>query len=214
MARFLHMADLHLGRALHQVRLLDDQRLALEGILGLLETLEPKVDAVLMAGDVYDRSMPPTEAVTLLTWFIGRVVNDFEIQVVMIPGNHDSAERMGFLANLTKDLVHIAPPLQSEIHPLVLADEHGSIDIFALPFLDPSLVRAVTGETEVNNPPTAMAAMVARMVASTALCCACETRTDWRGWTAVVALLSRSCCRGRRGGGARSRRRRQRGRRR
>jgi exonuclease SbcD len=166
MARFFHIADLHLGRTLHQVRLLDDQRVALEGVLEELRLSEPKVDALLIAGDVYDRSVPPTEAVALLKWFIYEVAVELGVQVVMIPGNHDSAERMGFTAGLTRKILHIAPPITGEIHPLVLHDEHGPIDIFALPFLDPPLVREVTGDESVKDHRTATATMVERMVST------------------------------------------------
>ncbi len=163
MARFLHIGDLHLGRTLHQVRLLDDQRHALEGVLTIIEQSEPKIDAVLIAGDVYDRSVPPTEAVSLLTWFINELANTQGVQVVMIPGNHDSAERMGFMAGLTKDIVHIAPPAESDPKPLIIKDDHGSIDIFAIPFLDPPLVRSITGDDDVKDQQTAMDAIVERL---------------------------------------------------
>lgn len=166
MARLFHIADLHLGRTLHQVRLLEDQRVALEEVLDALRASEPKVDALLIAGDVYDRSVPPTEAVALLKWFIHEVAIELEIQVVMIPGNHDSAERMGFTAGLTREILHIAPPITGEIQPLVLLDEHGPIDIFALPFLDPPLVREVTGEETVKDHGSATQVMVERMVAA------------------------------------------------
>jgi DNA repair protein SbcD/Mre11 len=165
MARFLHIADLHLGRTLHQVRLLEDQRYALEGILSIIRDAAPKIDAVLIAGDVYDRSVPPAEAVTLLNWFIDEVANTLGVQVVMIPGNHDSAERMGFMAGLTKEVVHIAPPADAHPSPLIIHDEHGPLDIFALPFLDPPLIRSITGDAAVKDQQTAMDAMVERMIA-------------------------------------------------
>jgi DNA repair protein SbcD/Mre11 len=166
MARFFHIADLHLGRTLHQVRLLDDQRRALEGVLAAMEASAPRVDALLIAGDVYDRSVPPTEAVNLLKWFIHQVAIVQGVQVVMIPGNHDSAERMGFTAGLTREILHIAPPITAQIQPLVLQDAHGPIDIFALPFLDPPLVREVTGDETVRDHGSATQVMVERMVAT------------------------------------------------
>ena len=160
MARFLHIADLHLGRTLHHVRLLQDQRIALQGIETLLRTLQPKVDALLIAGDVFDRSVPPTEAVTLLNEFVQTVAGELGIQVVMIPGNHDSAARMGFMSALTKDILHIAPPVHPEPQPVRMQDEHGEVEIYALPFLDPPLVRSVLNEPEVKDHQTAMDAML------------------------------------------------------
>lgn len=164
MARFFHIADLHLGRTLHQVRLLEDQRHALQQVLTAIEHSDRKVDALLIAGDVYDRSVPPTEAVELLKWFIHEVAIERGVQVVMIPGNHDSAERMGFTAGLTREILHIAPPITSEIQPLVMEDEFGPIDVFALPFLDPPLVREVTGDTEVRDHHSATQVMVNRIL--------------------------------------------------
>lgn len=164
MARFLQLADLHLGRTLHHARLLDDQRHALEGVLAMIRDAEPAIDAVLIAGDVYDRSIPPAEAITLLNWFINQVANTLGVQIVMIPGNHDSAIRMGFMAGLTREIVHIAGPISPSPSPLVITDAHGPIDIFALPFLEPAEVRAVTGDDTARDQQTAMDLMVQRMV--------------------------------------------------
>ncbi len=164
MARFLKLADLHLGRTLHHARLLEDQRYALEGVLSLIRDADPAIDAVLIAGDVYDRAIPPAEAITLLNWFISEVANTLDVQVVMIPGNHDSAVRMGFMAGLTRDVVHISGPITDAPTPLVIEDEHGPIDIFALPFLEPAEVRSITGEETVKDQQTAMEAMVQRML--------------------------------------------------
>ena len=164
MARFLQLADLHLGRTLHHARLLDDQRHALEGVLGMIRDAEPAIDAVLIAGDVYDRSIPPAEAITLLNWFINEVANTLGVQIVMIPGNHDSAIRMGFMAGLTREIVHIAGPVSPSPSPLVITDNHGPVDIFALPFLEPSEVRAVTGDDTARDQQTAMDVMVQRMM--------------------------------------------------
>ena len=165
MARFLHIADLHLGRTLHNVSLLDDQVAVLRQIETFLRESSPAVDAILLAGDIYDRSIPPTDAINVLNDFLNHVAGDLGIQTIMIPGNHDSAERLGFAAALTKPTLHIAPPLTAAIKPVVINDDAGPIDIFPLPFLDPTLVRSITGNPEVRDQDSAMSEMVSRIIA-------------------------------------------------
>ena len=95
--RFLHLSDLHLGKRVCEFSMLDDQRYILEEILSLLDT--HPVDAVLLAGDLYDKPVPPAEAVRLLDWFLTELA-DRKLPVFAISGNHDSAERIAFGAHL------------------------------------------------------------------------------------------------------------------
>ena len=95
--RFLHLSDLHLGKRVCEFSMLDDQRYILEQILSLLDTRP--VDAVLLAGDLYDKPVPPAEAVRLLDWFLTELA-DRKLPVFAISGNHDSAERVAFGAHL------------------------------------------------------------------------------------------------------------------
>ena len=88
MATFIHTADLHLGRQLYGERLLEDQRVVLDQLAALVEERRPT--ALLIAGDVYDRSVPPAEAVELLDDLVVRIAGELETPVVMIPGNHDN----------------------------------------------------------------------------------------------------------------------------
>ena len=96
--RFLHTADWHLGRLFHARSLIEDQSHVLDQFVALVRDLRP--DAVLIAGDVYDRAVPPPEAVALLDDVLARIVVDAGVPVVMIAGNHDSAQRLGFGARL------------------------------------------------------------------------------------------------------------------
>ena len=96
--RFIHTSDWHLGKVLHQHSLLEDQQHALEQLFQILVDTRP--DALLIAGDVYDRSVPPADAVRVLDDFLSRVSLDLQLAVVMIAGNHDGAERLGFGARL------------------------------------------------------------------------------------------------------------------
>ena len=122
--RLLHSADWHLGRQFHNVSLLEDQAYVLEQIVSLAR--ERQVDVVVIAGDIYDRAVPPAEAVTLLNSVLEQLVDEAGIPVVMISGNHDSAERLAFGQKLmSTDGFHVFGPLSSAVEPLVLSDDHG-----------------------------------------------------------------------------------------
>ncbi|EDQ00136.1 exonuclease SbcD, putative [Shewanella benthica KT99] len=92
--KFIHTSDWHIGRQLHNQNLLEDQRFVLNQILDF--AVEHDVDAVIIAGDIYDRSIPPANAVALLDEVVNRLVNELKIPIIMIAGNHDGHERLGF----------------------------------------------------------------------------------------------------------------------
>ena len=113
--RFLHLSDLHLGKRVCEFSMLDDQRYILEEILSLLDTRP--VDAVLLAGDLYDKPVPPAEAVRLLDWFLTELA-DRKLPVFAISGNHDSAERIAPGANqLAGSQVYVFPVFKSSFWP-------------------------------------------------------------------------------------------------
>ncbi len=159
MATFVHTADLHLGRQLYGERLLEDQRIVLEQLIELVEQRKPT--ALLIAGDVYDRSVPPAEAVDLLDDLVVRVAGQLNTPVILIPGNHDSADRLGFGARLLQSgQLHIAGQMPAQIAPVILSDDHGEIAVFAIPFLEPARVRGITGRDDVRDQQTAWAAVM------------------------------------------------------
>lgn len=164
MARFLHTADLHLGKILYNERLLDDQAAMLASVLSLIDSQRP--DALLIAGDVFDRSVPPSEAVELMDNFLHAVCNERAVPIVMIPGNHDSADRVGFGARLLDDTVHIVSTLERTDTPFVVEDEHGPVHVFGLPFLEPARVRAWLDDDTIRDHNSATHAMVARIRSS------------------------------------------------
>ena len=167
MARFIHAADLHLGRLLHNQRLLEDQQHALGQLHALVAAQRPH--ALLLAGDIYDRAVPPKEAVELLDGFLCQIVLELEVPVVLIAGNHDSAERIGFGSRLLDSRgLHIAGGLQADPEPLIVHDDHGPVEVFALPFLEPARVRALLHDDTIRDQQSAMAAMVARVHAVSA----------------------------------------------
>ncbi|MGO4812317.1 exonuclease SbcCD subunit D [Cupriavidus sp. 2MCAB6] len=142
--RFLHTADWHLGRVFHARSLLEDQAWVLDQFVALVRDARP--DAVLIAGDVYDRAVPPPEAVALLDDVLARIVVDAGVPVVMISGNHDSAQRLGFGARLlTAQGLHVAGRTEREATCVTLSDPDGEVKIYALPYAEPAAVRDAFG---------------------------------------------------------------------
>ncbi|WP_186426722.1 exonuclease SbcCD subunit D [Cupriavidus metallidurans] len=142
--RFLHTADWHLGRLFHARSLIEDQSHVLDQFVALVRDLRP--DAVLIAGDVYDRAVPPPEAVALLDDVLARIVVDAGVPVVMIAGNHDSAQRLGFGARLLAARgLHVAGRTGPETSCVTLHDAHGEVRIYALPYAEPAAVRDALG---------------------------------------------------------------------
>ncbi len=147
--KFFHLSDLHLGKTVHDYSMLEDQAYILEQILDLAR--EHKPDAVLIAGDVYDRSVAPSEAMTLFDHFLVELVK-LKIQVFVIAGNHDSPERLAFAARLLSGSgVHIAPVYKGKVHKTSLEDDFGGLDVYLLPFLRPNLVRRFFPESKINT---------------------------------------------------------------
>ena len=138
--RLLHTSDWHLGRQLHGASLIEDQRHVLEQIVAAVR--DQAVDAIIIAGDVYDRAVPPAEAVTLLGQTLALLCRDLGKQVVVISGNHDSAERLGFAADLmgTSGL-HIVSQVSAAPQPVTLKCGDSVVDVFGLPYAGPLGVR-------------------------------------------------------------------------
>ncbi|WNO75884.1 exonuclease SbcCD subunit D [Streptomyces sp. AM8-1-1] len=137
--RFLHTSDWHLGRSLHRVSMLDAQAAFLDHLVATVR--ERDVDAVLVAGDVYDRAVPPLTAVELFDDALHRLAA-VGVPTVMISGNHDSARRLGVGAGLIERAgIHLRTDPAGCDTPVVLADDHGEVACYGLPYLEPALVR-------------------------------------------------------------------------
>jgi exonuclease SbcD len=138
--RFLHTADWHLGRIFHGVHLTDDQAHILEQFLALVKDTRP--DAIVIAGDIYDRAVPPTEAVRLLDETLSRLLLDYKVPVIMIAGNHDSPERLGFGSHLLSPQgLHVVGMLPVELDPILLYDNYGPVYFAPLTYAEPAVVR-------------------------------------------------------------------------
>lgn len=133
--KLAHLADLHIGKRIYNFSMLVEQKYILQKISKILQ--EERVDAVLIAGDVYDTPLPPIEAVQLLDAFLTDLAKA-AIKVFIISGNHDSAQRLSFGTNLlAKSAVYISPPFNGTTEPIELVDEFGLVYIYLLPFLKP-----------------------------------------------------------------------------
>lgn len=140
--KLFHLADLHLGKIVNGVSMLEDQRYILQQILNLADEEKPR--GVLIAGDVYDRSVPTTDAVDLLDDFITRLSCGLHIPVFLVAGNHDSAERLNFGSRIFKESgVHIAGAPGAQLERVTLHDEFGPLHIYLLPFVRAAVCRQI-----------------------------------------------------------------------
>ena len=135
--RLLHTSDWHLGRSLHGVDLIDEQASVMDRLIEVVH--DEEIDAVLVAGDVYDRSVPPVSAVRLLDDVLCRLSE--HTSVVVIPGNHDSSARLGFGARVFDDRISVRSELGRIAEPIELLDDHGTVLVYAVPYLFPDLAR-------------------------------------------------------------------------
>lgn len=162
--RLIHLADLHLGKKLNEASLMEDQRYMLSQILTLCEAESP--DAVLIAGDVYDKPVPSAEAVGLLDGFLTALAAR-GTPVMLISGNHDSAERLAFGARLmAARQVYLAPPFDAAhaaVAPITLSDRYGTVCVWLLPFLKPAHVRAALPQARADTYTEAVASAIAAM---------------------------------------------------
>lgn len=137
--KLLHLSDLHLGKRVNEFSMLEDQKYILNQILQIV--INEQVNTVLIAGDVYDKSVPSAQAVTLFDDFLTRL-EALECTVLLIAGNHDSPERLAFGAHLLqKSRVYLSPVFDGRLTCCTLNDEYGELDVWLMPFLKPSVVR-------------------------------------------------------------------------
>lgn len=139
--KFLHLADLHIGKRVCEHNMLEDQEYILGKVLEAVKAEKP--DAVLIAGDVYDKSVPSAEAVSVLDDFLVNL-SATGTKVFVISGNHDSAERIAFGGRLMRSRgVFMSPVYDGNFSPVTLRDEFGEVDVWMLPFVRPADVRAI-----------------------------------------------------------------------
>ncbi|MCC4115869.1 exonuclease SbcCD subunit D [Aromatoleum toluclasticum] len=148
--RILHTADWHLGRVYHGVSLLEDQAQVLDELVALIHSEKP--DAVLIAGDIYDRSVPPAEAVRLLDDTLTRIVIGERVPVIVIAGNHDSPDRLGFGARLLSEAgLTVRGTVTADVAPVILRDGDGEVAFYPLPYAEPSMLRHCLAEESIAD---------------------------------------------------------------
>lgn len=159
--KLIHLSDLHLGKRVNDFPMLEDQAYILDRVLEIAGEEQP--DAVLIAGDVYDKTVPSAEAVALLDGFLVKLA-DRSLPVLLISGNHDSPERLAFANRLMEGRgVYIAPVYHGEVSPVTLEDDRGPVDFWLLPFLKPAHIRRFFPEEGVESFTDAMACAIRHM---------------------------------------------------
>jgi exonuclease SbcD len=140
--KFIHTSDWHLGRSFHHCSLINDQAHILDQLTQYLEN-NHDIDALIIAGDIYDRSVPPTAAIELLEKVVDKVCHQLSVPIIMIPGNHDSAVRLGFAAShMSGSGLHILSDIKAIATPVVLTDNQGqSVAFYGIPYVDPEFIR-------------------------------------------------------------------------
>lgn len=164
--KFLHLADLHLGKRVNGFSMLEDQAHILRQILAILDDEQP--DGVLIAGDVYDKSVPSVEAVELLDGFLTEL-RTRGVPVLLISGNHDSPERLAFGGRVMDSCgIHISPVYDGALAPVTLHDTFGPVHVWLLPFVKPAHVRRWFPDADIESYTDAVAEAVAHMDIDTA----------------------------------------------
>jgi exonuclease SbcD len=159
--KFIHLSDFHIGKRVNAFSMLEDQAYILTKILNVID--EEKPDGVMLAGDIFDKSVPSAEAVQLFDDFLVRLSRRGP-QVFVISGNHDSPERIAFGARLmNRSGVHMSPVYDGTVEPIEMADSYGTVRVYMLPFLKPAHVKRYYPDEEIATYSDAMRAAVAHM---------------------------------------------------
>lgn len=154
--KFMHLADLHLGKRYNELSLIDDQRYILGKILEIAAA--EKCDALLIAGDIYDKTMPSAEAVELLNSFLNGLAR-LKIQTFMVSGNHDSPERIAFGESfMGRGGVHVSPVYDGSLKRVTLTDVYGEVNVYLLPFIKPATVRRFFADRVIDSYTAAVSA--------------------------------------------------------
>ncbi|MDN3017060.1 exonuclease SbcCD subunit D [Paenibacillus sp. BSR1-1] len=156
--KFIHTADWHLGKLVHGVYMTENQREALEQFIEIVA--EEKPDAVIIAGDLYDRSVPPTDAVELLDEILFKINVELKTPVVAIAGNHDSAERLSFGSSWYKhSQFYLSGKLSNSFKPVHI----NGVNFYLVPYAEPGVVRQLLGDDSIHSHQDAMKTLIGKM---------------------------------------------------
>ncbi len=160
--KIMHTGDWHIGKSFNQVQLTEDQSYVIEQLIAYVK--EERPDVLVIAGDLYDRSVPPVEAVELLDRTFSRLRLEHALPVLVIAGNHDSPDRLAFGSRILEAQgLHIAGRLSLPLPKVTLEDQWGAVDFYLLPYAAPGVVRELLDDAAVRDHDSAMAALLARL---------------------------------------------------
>lgn len=163
--RIIHTSDWHLGRLFHGVNLLEDQVYILEKFVHLVKESRP--DVILISGDVYDRSLPPAEAVSLLGEILTKVCLENKIPVIIIAGNHDNPERLSFAQEILGNQgVHIVGLLNDFFRPIIIEDQYGPVYFCPIPYCEPAFARSFLQDENIRDHDGTMIALTKKILSN------------------------------------------------
>ena len=159
--KLIHLSDLHLGKRLNEFNLLEDQEYILKKILGIIDDEKP--EAVIIAGDIYDKAIPSAEAVRLFDDFLYSLARR-RLRVFAISGNHDSPERIAFASRIIGESgIYLSPVYDGHVAPVTLTDAYGQVSVYMLPFIKPTHVRRYYPEEEIASYTDALRVAIDKM---------------------------------------------------
>lgn len=157
--KIIHTGDWHIGKVVNEFSMLEDQEYILNGLISVIENEKP--DALVIAGDIFDRSIPPVDAVELVDRVFNTVLLELKVPILAIAGNHDSAERLSFASRiLTNNGLHIAGTFDGNIRKVILKDGFGPVSFYLLPYSDPRTIRHILQDDEISTHDDAMKKLV------------------------------------------------------
>lgn len=160
--KIIHTGDWHIGKIVNEFSMIDDQRYILNELIKLINLEKP--DVLIIAGDIYDRSIPPVEAVDLLNEVFSKILIDNKVKIIAISGNHDSGERVSFGSKiLEKEGLYIQGIIEDEIKSIRIDDEEGNVNFYMIPYVDPAILRRKFNNPEIRNHNDAMKAVINRI---------------------------------------------------
>ncbi len=163
--KFLHISDLHLGKRVNEFSMLDEQKYILASVIDIIDS--HSINGVFISGDIYDKSVPNTEAVELFDDFLYKL-STRNLHTFIISGNHDSPERVAFAFRLMeKSDIYISPVYSGNVSPITISDEYGKINIYMLPFIKPAHVKRYYPDAQINSYTDALDTAIKQMQVDT-----------------------------------------------
>jgi exonuclease SbcD len=157
--KIFHTGDWHIGKLVNGFYMTEDQEFIMEQLYEEIESEKP--DVVIIAGDLYDRSVPPVQAIELLNQVLGKIVRNLKTPIIALAGNHDSNERIDFASELLRESgLYINGTLKRQVEKITLQDEHGPVNFYPIPYADPPVVRDLFEDEAIRNHDDAMKKIV------------------------------------------------------